>query len=70
MARCQHCNKLTHSEHLDVYFEIDDYQKVQELFALQNWLSAWQYHSDRANEIGRLKCGDIVIHFLENKKKE
>lgn len=66
MARCQHCNKLTHSEHLDVEFELEDIQKVGELSVLQNWFSAWQYQNDpcRAREYGKLKCGDIWIHFI------
>ena len=28
MSRCQHCEKLTHSEHLDVYYSNEDFDKI------------------------------------------
>jgi hypothetical protein len=67
MSRCQHCNKLTHSEHLIVYYDPIDHEKVHELSSLQNWTSSYMYmHGDPyfcPNEFGKLKCGDIYVHF-------
>lgn len=67
MARCQHCNKLTHSEHVIVYYDIRDYEKISELTLLTNWTSAYMYPKDdsyhHSTEFGRLKCGDIYVHF-------
>ena len=68
MSRCQHCNKLTHSEDLNVYFDIKDHDKIEELMDLENWQSAWKYSFGEINplEIGKLKCGDVIIHFFAN----
>ena len=72
MAKCQHCNKLTHSEDVDVYFDIKDYEKIKELYELKNWLCAWQYSQGVINpsEIGKLRCGDIVLHFIALKEEK
>ena len=65
MARCQHCNKLTHSEHLNVYFNVEDMDKIHEVMSLQDWTPAYMYSQSLPSpeEIGKLKCGDIWIHF-------
>jgi len=64
MSRCQHCNKLTHSEDLIVEYEIKDQDKVYELTNLENWTPAYMYaHNPSPNEYGKLKVGDIYIHF-------
>lgn len=72
MTRCHHCNKPTHSEHLDVEVNISDMEKVKELQCLESWQSAWSYQNDplRANEYGKMKCGDIWIHFILKRKEE
>ncbi len=62
MSRCQHCNKLTHSQHIKVYFEIEEFEKITELYELKEWIPAYMYDSSR-DEIGKLKCGDMWIHF-------
>lgn len=63
MSRCQHCNKLTHSENMNVRYKSFDMDKIIELQSLENWTPAYQYLSDPL-EIGKLKCGDITIHFI------
>lgn len=65
MSRCKHCNKLTHSEHLVVEFDIKDMEKVIELQSLENWTAAFMYvnRNTPPEEFGMLKCGDIFIHF-------
>lgn len=72
MSRCKHCNMLTHSERLNVYFDMRDADKVEELFRSEHWKSVWEY-SCRENdqrELGYLKCGDIYIHFMMNPIEE
>ena len=69
MTRCQHCKKLTHSEHLYVTYKIDDFDKVHELMSLIGFTPKYMYHDEELknsspNEYGKLKCGDIYIHFL------
>lgn len=67
MARCQHCNKLTHSEHLYVEYDIADMDKIKELTSLVGWTPGYQYYDDAmvgAAEYGKLLCGDIYIHFI------
>lgn len=66
MARCQHCKKLTHSEDLIIYYDIEDQEKVNELTVLTNWTSVYMYsiHSaHNSGEYGKLQCGDICIRF-------
>lgn len=67
MGRCQHCKKLTHSEDLIVYYDVADHDKVFELTRLKDWIPAFQYFQFDKNlvpsEYGKLKCGDIYIHF-------
>lgn len=41
MARCQHCDKLTHSEDLIVFFAPSDYEKVSELWNLSGWTAKY-----------------------------
>ncbi len=70
MSRCQHCHKLTHSEDLYVTFSAEDIGKVYELRSLQLWTPKYMYDkSDLQNsskeECGKLKCGDIWIHFIQ-----
>ena len=69
MTRCQHCKKLTHSEDLNVYFKKEDVDKVFELEELEKWTPKYLYsQSELSNspleEFGKLKCGDIYIHFV------
>lgn len=66
MSRCQHCKKLTHSEDLIVEFDAKDLEKVRELREMETWFSPYQYANEdtKKEEIGKLKCGDIWIHFL------
>lgn len=69
MTRCQHCKKLTHFEDLDVYYDINDFDKVRELLEMENWTPKHMYlqSDDRINnrnEYGELKVGDIYIHFI------
>lgn len=69
MTRCQHCQKLTHSEDLIVYFKREDYEKVEELQRLINWTPKYLYDNlektkSPPEEYGKLKCGDIYIHFF------
>ena len=75
MTRCQHCNKLTHSEHVDVHYSIEDQEKIHELIDLENWTCKYMYNKNdermnNPNEYGKLKCGDIYIHFIAKKKDE
>lgn len=65
MSRCQHCNKLTHSENLFVEYDTQDHQKVVELMSLETWIPKYQYPDKEVHsrEFGKLKCGDIWIHF-------
>lgn len=70
MARCQHCNKLTHAEHLYVWYKIEDFEKVQELTNLTAWIPESVYNRNQLGkctpgEFGKLKCGDIYIHFVK-----
>ncbi len=64
MTRCQHCKKLTHSEDLNVYFDMADYDKVSELRDMEKWVPAFMYNNHQPSEVGKLKCGDIIIHFI------
>lgn len=67
MSRCQHCNKLTHSEDLYVEYDITDQDKIFELTSLNEWVPKYQYrdpHNFPIREYGKLKCGDIYIHFI------
>lgn len=64
LSRCKHCNKLTHSEDLSVEFAIIDMDKIIELQSLKDWTPAYMYIANDRNEIGKLKCGDIYIHFV------
>jgi hypothetical protein len=70
MSRCQHCNKLTHSEHLNVYYDIEDQDKIRELEQMDAWTSKYMYSnpSKHPYEYGKLKVGDIFLHFIANKK--
>ena len=67
MSRCQHCNKLTHSEDLIVEYDSKDQGKINELMSLEFWQSAYLYMPDEPEEMGKLKCGDIWIHFVTKK---
>lgn len=72
MSRCQHCHKLTHSEHLDVYFDQESIEKVQEIERMQGWTHAHMYDAhdkrrDNAAEFGKIKVGDIIVHFIVKK---
>lgn len=72
MSRCPHCNKLTHSENLCVYFIAEDHDKVAALTELENWTPRYMYinvENSRPTEYGKLKCGDIYIHFIAVTKK-
>lgn len=66
MTRCQHCNKLTHSEDLYIKASVKDIDKIQELTRLSEWLMAYQYDTGKLSpkEYGKLRCGDINIHFI------
>ena len=73
MGRCQHCNKLTHSEDLIVEYLPEDQEKVDELRNSENWVSTYNYTNPSAyppNEYGKLKVGDIWIHFRYKKSEE
>lgn len=66
MSRCQHCNKLTHSEDLVVYYSKEDHDKISELSSLKDWMPLYMYSRNDDYpplEYGKLKCGDIWIHF-------
>ena len=67
MSRCQHCMKLTHPEDLIVEYDLEQHQLVSELSMLENWSSPYLYHPRDPHlvpsEYGKLKCGDIYIHF-------
>jgi hypothetical protein len=64
MTRCQHCKKLTHSEHMNVYFDIEDMDKIREFQELEQWRPALAYEAEDPNEIGKMKIGDIFLHFI------
>jgi len=67
LTRCQHCNKLTHSEDLYVKFHSKDFDKIYELTSLEHWTPKFMYSEpskEAIEEYGKLKCGDIYIHFL------
>lgn len=70
MARCQHCNKLTHSEDLYVYADVKDYDKIQELMEYVEWVPAYQYIPKFKEELGYLKKGDIKIRFLAMRSED
>ncbi len=75
MSRCQHCKKLTHSEDLNVYYHPKDQEKVYELTSMRDWTSKFAYaqYDDRLNdpnEYGKLKVGDIYIHFIAIKESQ
>lgn len=72
MSRCQHCKKLTHSEDLYVYYNNKDFEKVFELTGLTHWTNKYLYGRDELkeasqHEYGKLKCGDIYIHFVQGR---
>ena len=67
MSRYQHCDKLTHSEDLFVEYDISEQGKVFQLTSLKNWTPKYMYSSDEPSEYGKLKCGDIWIHFIAKK---
>ncbi len=75
MSRCQHCKKLTHSEDLYVTFKTVDFDKVHELIDLLNWTPKYMYDKHELEEsscceFGKLKCGDIYIHFVSSQPKK
>lgn len=71
MSRCQHCNKLTHSEDLYVYVDVADYDKIEELMVDKDWVSAYMYlNYENPEEIGYLKKWDIKIRFILKKSEE
>ena len=75
MSRCQHCKKLTHSEHLFVTFNPKDLEKVGELTTFENWMPRYSYQglgrgNDSPHEYGKLIVGDIHIHFIACKETE
>lgn len=67
MTRCPHCKKITHSEDLIVYYDIADQDKICELVQMADWTPPYLYSRNDEhfipNEYGKLKCGDIYIHF-------
>ncbi len=73
MSRCQHCKKLTHSEDLIVEYDSIDHDKVYELLNLEGWTSKYEYQDPDdpmfkdKSIYGKLKCGDIYIHFKMRK---
>lgn len=71
MTRCPHCKKLTHSEDLNVYFDIKDYDKIEELTTHEKWVPFWEYskHNYNSPEIGYLRVLDINIHFISMNKE-
>ena len=70
MSRCQHCNKLTHSEDLFVYVDVKDIDKVDELMRDIDWVPAYLYNSNIPEEFGYLKKCDIKIRFLLMKSED
>ncbi len=71
MTRCQHCKKLTHSADLYVSYKTDDFEKVHELIGLSNWTPKYMYEKNEIeksspSEYGKLKCGDIYVHFVSS----
>jgi hypothetical protein len=70
LSRCQYCNKLTHSEDLFVEYDISDQGKVVELASLIGWIPFYMYSGKNSSpEYGKLKCGDIYIHFIPKVNK-
>lgn len=69
MARCQHCDKLTHSEDVNVYFAPEDYEKICELNSLENFVPGYEYLKAIKDEYGKMKCGDIWMHFIQKETK-
>lgn len=74
MSRCKHCQKLTHSEDLYVEYDIEDHDKVHELLSQEFWFSKYMYDLSELrkasiNEFGKLKVGDIWIHFITKIKQ-
>jgi hypothetical protein len=65
MSRCQNCKEVTHFEHLNVYVSTEDYETVLELEDNPNWTPVYNFAN--LYEFGKLKVGDIVIHFIHNK---
>jgi len=62
---------LTHSEDLFVEYNIEDQDKVFELTSLIGWTPRYQYYENAQvlhDEYGKLKCGDIYIHFIAKSK--
>jgi hypothetical protein len=72
MTRCQHCNKLTHSEHVNVYFKTCDFDTISEITSLTAWTAVYIYADQKTppEEYGKLKCGDIILHFIQDIKEE
>jgi hypothetical protein len=72
MGRCQYCDKLTHSEDVNVYFKQDGFDKIFELSRLKEWLPRYAYsnHETPSNEYGKLKCGDIILHFIKLEEED
>lgn len=71
MSRCQHCKKLTHTEHLYVEYQKKDLELIDEMSKDINFDFAYSYlgHlTPHLGEYGRLKCGDIYIHFVCKKE--
>jgi hypothetical protein len=75
MARCQHCDKLIHLEHLNVYFDERDLNKTLELPFLKGWTPKYMYAPcdlgiENPYEFGKLNLGDIIIHFIAQRDAE
>ncbi len=65
MSRCQHCNKLNHSEDLYVYVNMQDIEKIEELTRDIDWVPAYMYSKlEIPEEWGYLKKCDIKIRFI------
>ena len=66
MTRCQHWDKLTDSEHVNIYYKFCDHDKIYELSQLSNWIPIFIYCTPDypMEEIWKLKCGDIFLHFI------
>jgi hypothetical protein len=72
MSRCQHCKKLTHSEDVNVYYDVINQEAINELAQMEHWTPKFLYAQDdfRSNapqEFGKLRVGDIVLHFIASK---
>ena len=73
MTRCQHCKKLTHSEDFYVHYDLKDQDKIVELTNMPEWIPKYMYSTisyENPHEYGKLKIGDIYIHFVAFIKKE